>query len=85
MTDKKSKRVTAVVDVKHLYPAQPTKKNVDCVPLQGDHRSELLKVSKINVAQGTATVISPSSEKWDEKLDNLCWVENVQSAQSIYK
>lgn len=76
MTNKKSARVTDVVDVQHLYPAPPTKKNLDCVPLQGDHRSRLAKVWKINQIAQTATLVSHSSnsEKWDEKLDNLCWV-----------
>lgn len=81
MTNKKSKKVTDVVDVAHLYPAPPAKKNVECVPLHGDHRSKLAKVTKINLAAKTASLVSHScnSEKWDEKLDDLCWVENVPS------
>lgn len=86
MTDKKSKRITDVVDVKHLLPAPPAKKDVLCVPLQGDHRSVLARVIKINKNSHTATLVHfhANSGSWDESLDNLCWVGSVWGIQLPY-
>lgn len=77
MTDNKSRRTTDIIDVKHLLPAPPTKKDTDCIILEGEHRCELVKVLKINKKIGTATLVSwhSNSEKWDESLEHLCWVE----------
>ncbi|KZP07474.1 hypothetical protein FIBSPDRAFT_902055 [Athelia psychrophila] len=77
MTDNKSRRTTDIIDIKHLLPAPPTKKDTDCIILEGQHRCELVKVLKINKKIGTATLVSwhSNSEKWDESLEHLCWVE----------
>lgn len=82
-TNKKTKLVAIVVDAKHIRHLQPTSKNVDCVPLNGEHRGQLLKVLKINKAAKLASVVSHSStsDKWEEDLDNLCVVENPRSAR----
>lgn len=79
MTDKKSKRITDIIDVKHLLPAPPAKKDVDCIPLKGEHRSELAKVLKITKKSQTATLVSwhSNSSMWEESLDDLCWVEHM--------
>lgn len=83
MTNKKSRVVYEIVDTKHLVPAPPTKKQVECVPLQGDHRAKLATVVKINKQSKTASLVYShvNSEQvkiaiaWDEPLDHLCWVE----------
>ncbi|KAF7983514.1 hypothetical protein HWV62_21852 [Athelia sp. TMB] len=82
-TNKKTKLVAIVVNAKHIRHLQPASKNVDCVPLNGEHRGQLLKVLKINKAAKLASVISHSStsDKWEEDLDNLCVVENPRSTR----
>lgn len=80
-TNKKSKWVAVVVDAKYLLHLPPVSKNANCVPLNGDHRGQVLNVLKINKAVKTASVVSLSSNsgKWEEDLDNLCVVENPRS------
>lgn len=83
MSNKKTKIVHDIVDVKHLLHAPPAKKDLQCVPMKGDHRGKLATVAKINKKSKTASLVYShlNSEQvemavaWDEPLDHLCWVE----------
>lgn len=84
-TNRKTRRKALMVDDKHIHPLPPTCKNVDCVPLNGDHRGQLLRVLKINKTAQTASVVAHSSTsnhgRWEEDLNNLCVVEDPRSHQ----
>lgn len=83
MSNKKSQIVHDIVDVKHLLPAPPAKRGVECVSLDGDHCSLLATVIKINKKADSATLEcnligcgpTATKEKWEEPLNNMCWVE----------
>lgn len=85
-TNNKGTRVYDIVNVEHLSRVPPKKKAVECVPLDGGHRSMLATVLKITKKTSTAFLESVSvstqqpqtTEKWQEDLDNLCVVEQVK-------
>lgn len=77
LKDKKQKRVTLVVGCMHLKPCPPSKKEQHCIILDGEYRSELVEVVKINKRSETATVRHSNAGTRDERLDGLCWVGNT--------
>ena len=77
LKDKKQKRVTLVLGVAHLKPCPPSKKGQYCIILNGEHRSEVVEVVKINKRAETATIQHAYAGIYDARLEDLCWVGNT--------
>ena len=75
-TDGKSIMRRGFVELQDIEPAQPKKKGLMVMLLDGPHVGEIVQVAKVTKAAGKVSVGTGGGKPWDETLDMTCIVED---------
>lgn len=75
-TDSKSIVRHGFVELQDIEPAQPKKKGLMVMLLDGPHVGEVVQVTKVTKATGKVSVGMGGGKPWDETLDKTCIVED---------
>lgn len=77
-TDSKGIIRKGAVKLQDIMPAEPKKKNLQVMLLEGSHCGEVVQVVKVVKAMGKAFVkaLTQSGVPWEEPFSNVCIVED---------
>lgn len=75
-TDGKSIMRDGLVELQDIGPAQPKKKGLQVMLLDGSHVGEIVKVTKLTKAAEKISVGTGDGKPWDEPLEITCIVED---------
>lgn len=79
-TDSKSILREGFVELQDIGPAQPKKKGLHVMLLDGAHVGEIVSVTKVSKATGKVSVGAGSGKPWEESLESTCIVEDHMDA-----